>query len=1591
MFGTNLFFDQTLSPLYASNWDTVKTIYRDDVNHQSLYLPFLVAGVSMIILFSQLLYQKFFSTNEGDLNMKIAIDARMESADGFATIIRAHAHSHGGLVIYAYKFVCLLCCLALFSLAIVGFLAKDTTRDDIPFPDALIMATFCYNALLASLSLIPGSWNKSIMRHNNVVLLATFGVYAYRDIWPLATYSPGPIDAAEGHILWVKVGIVTIAAVIIPLFIPTQYVPVDPKDPMEVPNPEQTASIFSLMFYIFVDHIVFEAYSVPHLSLEQLPPLADYEKSEKLTVGAFPLLDPRHMFICFMRIFCWEYLHMAISIILMVFASFASPVAMNRILVSLESSHKDDNVKAWAWVVALFLGPVFVSICFQWYQYKSTTLLTRTQGIITELIFEHSLRVRFRGETSTDEEHITADAKAAQFQSTPAGNADSSRSGDLTKGRNKNDSIIGKLNTLVTVDIDNIVAAKDFLLFFVQVPLELILSIIFLYVVLGWSAIVGFISIILLLPVPGHLASRMEKIQTAKMEKTDARVGAVAEVVRILRMVKLFGWEKQTSDRLKGKREIELAWLWKDKVVCLVNDIINFVIPTITMLITYGTYTFIMGESLNASKVFSSMSVFETLRNALHRSSWIFSQLVKGKVSLDRVGNFLREAELLDEYQIDRNAQLVRASEHEDVIGFRDALFTWSTKNDAAFKLKIEGDLFFKRNAINLIIGPTGSGKTSILMALLGEMHFIPSTIDSWFSLPRSGGVAYAAQESWVQNETIRNNILFGCPYDEERYEKVIYQCGLKRDIELFEDGDRTEVGERGVTLRSWIIDELSRIWTYIFNLQWRTKGNPNVTNIRSHIYPECEARVTLARAVYSSSQIILLDDVLATLDSHTSNWIVEECLKGDLIYGRTVLFVTHNIGLTVSIANHIVTINADGIVHEIGNSTSILTDSIPSYRDKQEQDNTGIEETTNNMNQGDDGRLERKLIPAEEIAEGRVSWKSFALFLEGIGGHRPILFMATYFLGLALFHVGNMISVWFLGFWGSQYDTHAPEDVLAPFYLSLYCIILLASLLVYAVAATVYNSRTQRASRTINDQLMDSVLRSTFRWLDETPSFRIIARCTQDIGAIDGNVTQLFAHVVETAITLIIKLSGPIVLTPAFLVPALFIGGLGAYMGNVYLKAQMSVKREMSNARSPVLEHFGAAITGLVSIRAYGAQETFKRESLNRIDHLLRISRMSNNLNRWIGIRMDMLGAMFTAGVAAYLLIRKSLSAANIGFSLGMAIEFCSMILWMVSVYNEFEVEANSLERIQAYIDIDHEPEATEAGKPPAAWPTSGELRVSHLSARYSQTGPEVLHDLSFHVKSGERIGIVGRTGSGKSSLTLSLLRCIITNGEVYYDGIDTSKVNLDDLRSNITIIPQIPELLSGTLRRNIDPFDRHDDLTLNNALRSSGLFAQLQTQSEIETDDEPRRRRLNLDSHISSSGDNLSVGQRQIIALARALVRNTKLLILDEATSAIDRRTDSFIQSSLHHQLGTDVTVLIVAHRLQTVMDVDKVMVLDSGRIVEFDSPQVLLQKKGGAFKALVDDSDDKDMLYAMTERRNNPDPARGSAAQGGGGRKR
>ncbi|KAI0351013.1 multidrug resistance-associated ABC transporter [Trametes cingulata] len=1430
----------------------------------------------------------------------------------------------GGRVVFAYKLIRLLCCVALLGLSIatasLGARGLDREHAATLWTRFVQCEVYVYATALSLASLIVPSRTSLLTSHVSAVLLLTWVVYASRDILPLATTTLRPLDADEGLLLWVKLAILTVAAVVIPVFIPRST----SKDSEEPLTKEQEAGWYSRRMFTWLNETVAKAHRVDHIPLEELPALAPNDRTKHLVDTNLKYLDPletksdRHIFWGFLKIYRRQYAVAALLTTLASILGMSWPVAMQGLLAWLEEGHAHPTLRPWAWPLILFLGPAAKTVCEEWYYWIMNRINVRTEALVTELLFTHALRIRVKSETSS--------SSSARDESPSAAAGTSDAAPATTAEAPKNDVLVGKLNNLITSDLDNITDGnKQLLLAIIQVPLKIAVAIAFMYSILGWSALVGLATLLALFPLPGYLSAWIQTFQKGRMHKTDARVQTINEVLNVVRMIKLFGWEQRVAAQIDERREAELAYIRLTRWLEVVNNLFN--IPLVTMAATFASYTVLMKGELTASKLFSSNAAFMLIQQEMHMIFFFIPMVTQGRVSLDRINSFLHETELLDEFAATKDDRapsraFVHSTHDEDVLGIKQTSFTWT--NDAEvqtpgstssgtqrrkFVLNIDGELLFKRGKINLIVGPTGSGKTSLLMALLGEMHAKPSGPDSFVSLPRSGGVAYAAQESWVLSDTIRNNILFGAPYDEARYAKVIKQCALERDLSLFEAGDKTEVGEKGITL----------------------SGGQ-------------KARITLARAVYSSAEILLLDDVLAALDVHTGKWIVDQCFRDGLVRGRTVLLVSHNVALVRPIAELVVALGADGRIVSQGSIDKTLQEDreLLVELETEEQQLKRAEEQVDKLEVPEDDPQKGKLVVAEEIAEGQVGWKALRLYIMNTA-KIPALYWPGMALALVLTHTIMNGQTYVFSLWANEYEKHAPSEVSVAFYLGLYGLAVVGAILTYAMVWLFYVTGSNRASRLIHNKLVTSVLGTTLRWLDMTPTSRVIARCTVDMQSIDITIPRQVFYMVESTIFMLLRAAATAIMAPLFIPAAAVIGVLGATLGWIYLKAQICVKREMSNARAPVLGHFSSAIAGIVSIRAYGAQHHFKTESYTRIDKYSRAAFIYSGLSRWITVREDLMGTALTAALAGYLVYAARLSAANAGFAMSMAIGFSANILYWVRLINNLMISANrqvvNLERVQQYLTIEQEPKATSTGVPPAYWPASGELRVEKLSARYSPGSGSALSGVP-----------------AASSLTLALLRCIITEGKVYYDGIATDSINLDALRANITIIPQTPELLSGTLRKNLDPFEQHDDSTLNDALRSAGLFSLQEHEGNA---------RLTLDSEITGGGSNLSVGQRQILALARAMVRRSKLLILDEATSAIDYETDTIIQNTLRTELGRDVTVLTVAHRLQSIMEADKIMVLDAGRIVEYDAPRHLLKKENGYFRSLVDGSNDRDAL--------------------------
>ncbi|GJE99674.1 multidrug resistance-associated ABC transporter [Phanerochaete sordida] len=1485
-----------------------------------LPLPVAVTSAAIALALVHVGYGLYHSRRTSKLTPKAAgFDS--STSGGLAGSISRHVNRVGGPAIFVHKLLRFTASTALLVLVVITAARHGWSTLDRVLLEALAFVT----VLAAASVLVSAKTYRLLSPYGTVFAFAVFASYAYRDIWPLMTFTLHPRDSAEGPILWVKVGLSMWTGLLGPLLEPFPYIPVFPERPGNKPSPEQTTSAVSLIIWTFLDPLVWRAYRVPHLSHDQLPPLADYDEAEYLIQQNFGHLDPfsgakkkGSLLWPILKIIRIPMIYQTICGLILPIFRLAGPIGVNRLLNYLETSGENAVVRPWVWICVITIGPIGDTLLKELSLFFSTRSLIRVEAILTTLIFDHALRLRVKAEVDAKPEQT--DASTGQ------------KSGEQPKAREKAASVTGKLMNMATSDMNNITGGRNFLSLFIGTPLGIISSMWFLYALFGWSSLVGLAVMLILFFVPGRITAAMSVAQKEKMKATDSRVQLVTESLGVLRMIKLFGWETRVEQEVAVKRESELKWVWRSIILSLSTFNFNRMIPLIQMIVTYAVYALVQKRTLTASIVFSSISVFGSMRIQFHFISQMAPVLVTAYVSIGRLRDFLWDTELLDSFdEKDTAPHAAVSAAHERDIGFGRSVFAWSA--DAAssgsaqpsFRLRIQDDVVFKHGCLNLVIGPTGSGKTSVLMALLGEMHRVPLNGEAWANLPRENGVAYAAQESWVLSDTIKENILFGSQYDEDRYKKVIHQCALTTDLALFDAGDETQVGERGITL----------------------SGGQ-------------KARVTLARAVYSSAEILLLDDVIAALDAHTARWVVDKCFRGDLMKSRTIILVTHNLALTAPLAKFVVSLGPNGSIQSKGTVVDVLG-ATPGLAEEVAHEAEALELDASESETKDADPADTKdgkLIVPEEIAIGRVNRSSYKLYVGGMGG---LLFWAAYVgtEGMAAFC--TLVSQWWLGWWATQYAFRDPEDVDVPYYLGVYSLLFLLIAVFQFGQSFVDAIGRIKASRVIHEKLMSSVFGSTFRWLDVTPTSRILTRCTQDMQAVDAAVPAALYVVVAVTIQLIARLAVLVLYAPIFLLPAAVVIMFGLWLGTVYIKVQLSVKREMSNRKAPVLDLYGSAIHGLVSIRAYAAQGAFREQLLKRVNEYTRAGRTFWLLNRWIAVRLDSLSAIFSASIATYFVYYSTMDSSAIGFMLVNATSFTNIVLNLVHWGNQLEVAANSLERLSQYVEAPQEPR--DGTPPPAHWPSSGSLSVERLSASYTFDGPKILQDLTFNIKSGEHIGVVGRTGAGKSTLTLALLRCIHTQGLFVYDGVRTDSIPLDSLRSSITIIPQSPELMGGTLRHNLDPFAQHDDATLNDALRSAGLFSLQQASDE---------NRITLDTNVAGGGANLSVGQRQIIALARAIVRQSKLLILDEATSAIDYETDAVIQQSLRKELRSDVTVITVAHRLQTIMDYDKIMVLDAGRLVEFDTPRALLQKKDGLLYALVEQSADKDLLYIAAQGR-------------------
>ncbi|KAJ3300679.1 hypothetical protein HDU76_006039, partial [Blyttiomyces sp. JEL0837] len=831
-------------------------------------------------------------------------------------------------------------------------------------------------------------------------------------------------------------------------------------------------------------------------------------------------------------------------------------------------------------------------------------------------------------------------------------------------------------------------------------------------------------------------------------------------------------------------------------------------------------------------------------------------------------------------------------------------------------------NLTVERGSLVAVVGAVGSGKSSLLNAIIGEMKRTNGDVKF------SGTMGYAPQSAWIQNATLRDNVLFGRPYDREQYLKALRDCALEQDLKVLPDGDLTSIGERGINL----------------------SGGQ-------------KQRVNVARCVYFNADIVLLDDPLSAVDAHVGKYLFDNCIMGAL-KDKTRILVTHQLHF-LHRADYVVVMR-DGEIAEQGPYQTLLDSQgefaklIANYgaEDSDSNPETDVDQTEAGENKTLERKAEEKkhlekfgddiaakkpaknIMSVEDRATGRVGGSVWWSYIIAAGGYIFIIGLLVVLAIVQATRVGN--DLWLVWWSDGRFGLQSFQ------YVIVYCAWGIAQALATFVFGVFFAYAGTRAARVLHEMAAARVLRAPVGFFDTTPLGRIINRFSKDQDGIDNTLADAFRMFVNTLATSMSTFILIIYATPIFAAPLAPILVVYYLMQLIYRATSRELKRLDSVSRSPLYANFGETLTGLPTIRAYRESERFilsndKATDANNSPYYLLLT-----AQRWLGLRLETLGAflVFFAATFGILAGKDKLSPSLLGLSLSYALQVTMILNWCIRQFTDTEIAMNAVERVEHFaykIEVEAEPILAHS-RPPTGWPKTGEITFNNVEMRYSKDLPLVLKGVSFKIENRHKVGIVGRTGSGKSSLMQVLFRMVEpTNGSLTIDGLDTQSIGLKDLRSGLAIIPQDPVLFSGSFRTNLDPFSDYTDNDLWDALARAGLKSKV-----AETEG-------GLDGKVTDGGENLSVGQRQLLCLARAMLKKPRILIMDEATANVDYETDALIQKALREDFN-DATVLTIAHRLNTIIDYDRVLVMDNGNIAEYDAPAVLLNNSESKFAAMV-----------------------------------
>ncbi|KAK2048585.1 ABC transporter [Colletotrichum somersetense] len=1422
------------------------------------------------------------------------------------------------------------------------------------------------------------------------------------------------------------------------------------------PSREPLASLFSLATFSWVDPIIYRGYKET-LEMKSVWNLVPKEKAAAVIADYRALKRTSSLAWHLIKYFKGELLvQFALASFAGVF-TFAPTLLLKAILEYVERPEGAPINVLWLYVILLPVLDIVRSFADNYALWIGRKICIRIRAIIIGEIYGKALRRKASAGKDKELGQNKPVAKQGWFGKLKAklgfkkakADAEAAANGPAKDpAKDDEQANLGTIINLMSVDSFKISEVTAYLHFIcASAPSQLIIAIILLWNVMGLSAIPGLVVMALLLPINYSFARGFANTSKKILGATDKRINVTNEVLQNIRIIKYFAWEAKFGRIVDEKRAAELKALRSRYIIWSFAVAVWNSVPVLITFFSFLMYTLVEHKPLYPSVAFTAISLFMLLRVPLDQIGDMFAHVQETKVSLDRVEEFLTEEETekyeqLGEDNVDENGN--------KVIGFRKGNFIWGGKDvvaedgSMAFRL-MDLDVDFRIGKLNIISGPTGSGKTSMLMALLGEMTLVGGKVycpggrsrEDVRADPETGladTVAYVAQAAWLVNANIKENILFAAPYDEKRYRDVIVACALERDLEILDNGDETLVGEKGITL----------------------SGGQ-------------KQRISLARAVYSNSQHIFLDDCLSAVDSHTAQWIFNNAIKGPLMAGRTCILVTHNLQLCAPSSDYIVALEngrvaAQGPSAELiasgklgeeiqkaainSASVSRIPSRVPSSVGEDGSDtvvNPGDEGTTDARAKKNDKKKEQKDAMEEKKAEGSVKWPVIQLYLSSMGSWWFWVVAAAVF---GLQQMSGVATNFWVREWANQYVDEEVERIafstsshtysqqsFSPTYLASianygnrigstvsatvaaadvdvkYYLTVLAAIGIAGSAAAFirdvwvfYGSLT--ASKKIHNDLISRVSRAKFKFFDVTPLGQLMNRFSKDLEAVDQEVAPIAIGVFGCALGILVTVILITWVTPGFLVAGVFITAAYWFVGAFYLRASRDLKRLESVQRSPLFQQFGETLSGMTTIRAYGDERRFIRENLSKINVQTRPFIYLWAANRWLAFRTDVLGDLVSFFAGVFIIISLgtgTVDPGSAGISLSYAIGFTENVLWLIRLYAINEQNMNSVERIKEYLDVEQEADpVVEKNRPPENWPSQGSVEFINYSTRYRADLEPVLRNLTFKIDPREKVGIVGRTGAGKSSLALAIFRALEADeGKILIDDIDIGLIGLRDLREAITIVPQDPTLFMGTIRSNLDPFDAYTDEQIFEALRKVQLIGPHESTSRPTTrpttpsagavlpatpnvgltqgdansssgsSTSPTNKNvfLNLSSTVSESGSNLSQGQRQLLCLARALLKRPNVLVMDEATASIDYATDTKIQETIRELTSTIITI---AHRLQTIVDYDKVLVLDKGAVVEYGHPYDLIRKENGTFRSMCDMSGDYQLLLKAAKKK-------------------